>query len=272
MARSAADLLGRDFPSGATLFEEGDPGSRMYVIQKGAVRIVKRIGDHPITLAVLRSGDFFGEMALLERQPRSATAVVDEAATIVEVDEDQFAKLLATSSDITYKLLRRLSSRVRDADRQIQNFLASDGLARAVEVLRALAGAPGKDGWRTLPRDFGEEALAIRAGVPIADAEAFSDRLRRPGVLRARDACFELAPAEVVADFLRFLDLKSKYDPLTAGTLAEMAGMSEEEVHRILKKVLYAKLLPTGAVDGGKALYDAYGEYVTLKGRFEPTR
>jgi CRP-like cAMP-binding protein len=63
---SAADIYGRDFPAGAVVFEEGDPGSRMYVIQSGAVRILKRVGAREIELARLGAGEAFGEMALLE--------------------------------------------------------------------------------------------------------------------------------------------------------------------------------------------------------------
>ena len=72
---SAADIYGRDFPPGAVVFEEGDPGSRMYVIQSGDVRILKRVGAREIELARLGAGEAFGEMALLEGQPRSATAI-----------------------------------------------------------------------------------------------------------------------------------------------------------------------------------------------------
>lgn len=73
---SAADIYGRDFPAGAVVFEEGDPGSRMYVIQSGEVRILKIVSGREIELARLTAGEAFGEMALLEGQPRSATAVV----------------------------------------------------------------------------------------------------------------------------------------------------------------------------------------------------
>ena len=80
---SAAAIYGRDFPAGAVIFEEGDPGSRMYVIQSGEVRILKRVGAREITLARLGAGEAFGEMALLEGQPRSATAIVEAPSRIL---------------------------------------------------------------------------------------------------------------------------------------------------------------------------------------------
>ena len=64
------------FEQGHVLFHEGDEGEDMYIIQSGSVAIKKRVKDGETTLAVLEKGDFFGEMAILERLPRSATAEV----------------------------------------------------------------------------------------------------------------------------------------------------------------------------------------------------
>src|SRR6185295_13138640 len=66
------------FNQGHVLFHEGDDGEDMYIIQSGRVAIKKRVKDGDTTLAVLEKGDFFGEMAILERMPRSATAEVIE--------------------------------------------------------------------------------------------------------------------------------------------------------------------------------------------------
>jgi CRP-like cAMP-binding protein len=132
---SAAEIYGRDFPPGAVVFEEGDPGSRMYVIQAGAVRILKRVGTRELTLAHLGPGEAFGEMALLEGQPRSATAVVEAPSRILEIDEAAFADLMRRNGEIALRLLRRLSARLREANRQIRNFLSADAMGRAVEVL-----------------------------------------------------------------------------------------------------------------------------------------
>ena len=139
--RSAADIYGRDFPAGAVIFEEGDPGSRLYVIQSGRVRIVKRTGGRPVTLARLGAGEFFGEMALLDRLPRSAAAVVDEAARVLELDEAAFERLVAERGEVALRILRRLSRRLRESNRQIRDFLSADAECRAVALLRALAGA-----------------------------------------------------------------------------------------------------------------------------------
>jgi CRP/FNR family cyclic AMP-dependent transcriptional regulator len=72
------------FDNGQVLFHEGDDGDDMYIIQSGRVAIKKKVKDGDTTLAVLEKGDFFGEMAILERLPRSASAeVVEEGDLIV---------------------------------------------------------------------------------------------------------------------------------------------------------------------------------------------
>jgi CRP-like cAMP-binding protein len=269
MDRSPAEIYGRDFPAGAVLFEEGDPGSRMYVIQSGRVRIEKRIAGHAIAMATLGPGEFFGEMALLEGRPRSASAVVDEPARILELDEEAFGAMVRGSGEVGLRLLRKLSGRLREADRQIRNFLAADVMGRAVEVLRALADPPLDDGWRIIPPTLDAEALAIRAGERSRDARSLWDRLIRTGLLRVAGPTAALAPAPVLDDFQRYLEGKPRYEAIAAGELAEVPGLGEDRVHGLVSQLLLAKLTPLGALGSGNALADGYREYVSLKRRFE---
>ncbi|CAG0961310.1 partial Cyclic AMP receptor protein, partial [Anaerolineae bacterium] len=69
--------FGKTCGAGEVLFREGDAGDRMYVIQSGAVRISKTVKGEEKTLAILGPGEFFGEMAILNAKPRTATAIVE---------------------------------------------------------------------------------------------------------------------------------------------------------------------------------------------------
>ena len=75
----ALERFARDFAAGTVLFEEGQPGDFMYVVQSGEVEIRRQVGETERVLAVLPPGEFFGEMAILNGRPRSATAVVRSA-------------------------------------------------------------------------------------------------------------------------------------------------------------------------------------------------
>ncbi len=223
--RSPADIYGRDFPAGAVVFEEGDPGSRMYVVQSGQVRIEKRIGNHAIVIATLGPGEFFGEMALLEGRPRSASAVVDQPARILELDEEAFGAMIRGSGEVGLRLLRKLSGRLREADRQIRMFLAADVMGRAVAVLRAFADPVEGDGWRPIPPTIDPEALAIRAGERSRDARALWERLERAGLVRVTGHAAALAPSEVLEDFLRYLEARPRYEAIAAKELADVSGL-----------------------------------------------
>jgi CRP/FNR family cyclic AMP-dependent transcriptional regulator len=266
--RSAAEIYGRDFPAGAVVFEEGDPGSRMYVIISGEVRIVKRMGARTITLAHLGPGEAFGEMALLDGQPRSASAVVERAARILEIEEAAFEDLVRRNGEVALRLLRRLSGRLREANRQVRNFLSADATGRAVEVLRALSGPPGDDGFRPIPPEAAPERLAARAAAPLREDPALWDRLRRARLVREVGDQAELAPAEVVEAFLRYVELRARYHALAAGELAEVAGIAEGAVEGAAAELLHARLVPEGGVHDASSR--EYLDYLALKRRFEP--
>ena len=264
---SAAEIYGRDFPAGAVIFEEGDPGSRMYVIQAGRVRIVKRVGTREITIAHLGPGEAFGEMALLEGQLRSATAVVETAARILEIDEAAFADLVRRNGEIALRLLRRLSARLREANRQIRNFLSADVMGRAVEVLKALSGDADADGFRLIPPEIGPAGLAVRAGAPPGDELWL--RLRRARLVREVGGQAQLAPAEVVESFLRYLDLRARFHALAAGELSEAPDLEVEGADGIAAQLLHARLAADGQVADARSTAE-YEHYLTLRRRFDP--
>jgi len=267
--RAAADLYGRDFPAGAVIFEEGDPGSRLYVIQSGQVRIVKRNGRRQVTLAQLGPGEFFGEMALLDHQPRSAAALVDEAARVLELDEAAFERLVTERGEVALRILRRLSRRLRESNRQVRDFLSADHACRAVALLRALAGPPGEDGFRPIPAGLDGAALAARAGAH-PEGDTLWQRLRHARLVREVGDRSQLAPAEVVDAFLRFAELKPRFAALAAGEIAEVGELAVEQPSRVVSELLHARLMPEGSVGRDSTLAADYVTWLELKRRFEP--
>lgn len=256
----------RPCPAGTVLFEEGQPGDTMYVIQSGRVQISKRVGDTRVTIAQLGPGDCVGEMAILDGQPRSADALVAEDAVLVVLDRNTFEQMIRDHGEIAVRIMRKLSQRLREANRTIQNFLAENGALRAVEFLRSLAGvgAPGR--FRPLPPTTSPQTVAARAGLSLQEAQEVWGRLRAAGVIDDAGGQVAIAPDEVVDDYLQYLELKQKYDPLTVRELAEMTGLPEDEVHRVVRRVLMSRL---AGVEQGSGLADSYQHFLTLKKRFE---
>jgi CRP-like cAMP-binding protein len=239
----------------------------MYVIRAGKVNIWKRISDSEITLAVLGPGEFFGEMALLEGLPRSAGATVLEDATLVEVDQQSFDELLRKNAEVGLRLLRRLSARLREADRQIQALMSRSSAARALSLLKTLAEPPDEQGRRLLPQDLSPEELGARVGLTSGEQVKVRAMFEHHGLLVREGDRLCLGPDKLVADYLLYLELREQYDPLTASELAELVGLPEEEAHRIARRVLQARL--HGQRRGHSQLVDNYSTYLALKERFE---
>ena len=100
----------------------------MYIIQSGKVAIKKRVPHGEVTLAVLEKGDFFGEMAVLERMPRSASAEMVEDGDLIVIGSDVFGDMIKTNPEIAVRMLRKYSLRLRETTKQIEQ-LASAGPA-----------------------------------------------------------------------------------------------------------------------------------------------
>jgi CRP-like cAMP-binding protein len=105
--------LGRDYRDGAAVFQEGDPGDCMYVIQAGSVKIVKNTPDGNVHIATLSEGEIFGEMALFERLPRSATATALGNTRLLTVDKKKFFASISRDPTLAFKILEAMSARTR---------------------------------------------------------------------------------------------------------------------------------------------------------------
>ena len=134
------------FPAGKILFREGDGGEDMYIIQSGKVAIKKRTSaNRDVTLAVLEKGDFFGEMAVLERMPRTATAEMSEEGDLIVISGDTFGDMIKSNPEIAFRMLRKYSIRLREMVKQIETLgrqMADGGSAMLSETSAALPIAP----------------------------------------------------------------------------------------------------------------------------------
>jgi CRP/FNR family cyclic AMP-dependent transcriptional regulator len=116
----------------AVIFKEGDTGDRCYIILKGEVRISKfipNIGEE--ALAVLKPGDYFGEMALIDNFPRSAHAIANSDSELYSISKTELDKILILDRELGYKLLwaftKTLSKRLRETNEKLAGFLAMSG-------------------------------------------------------------------------------------------------------------------------------------------------
>jgi CRP/FNR family transcriptional regulator, cyclic AMP receptor protein len=114
------EKYGQTFDAGKVIFREGDPGEHMYIIQSGMVRISKNVGGREHELAVLEKGDFFGEMAIVSRIARTATATAVNATQLLAFDRQGFMGMIEKNAKIALNIIDKLSRRLQNANSQIQ--------------------------------------------------------------------------------------------------------------------------------------------------------
>ncbi len=117
------ERFGKLFPAGTVVFKELETGKEMFVIQTGRVRITKKIENMEKTLAILGPGEIFGEMAIINQKPRSATATVIEQAKLLVIDPGTFEAMIRGSPEIVFRLIKTLADRLQHADKQIENLM-----------------------------------------------------------------------------------------------------------------------------------------------------
>ncbi len=117
----------RLFDQGSVIFKEDDDGSEMFIIISGVVEIRKATGSSSSKiLTTLQKGDMFGEMAIIEKQPRSATAVAVQPTKVLVLNEKLYESMVGTNPDFARKMNKVLSERIRRADAIIQNIMTTN--------------------------------------------------------------------------------------------------------------------------------------------------
>lgn len=129
--------LKREYKPKEYIFKDADPGQTMFIIIEGKVEISKILGDHKTILAVLEKGSIFGEMAIIDREPRSATAMTLSNATLLEISRDMFEDRLSKVPPWMKSFFAIMVDRLRRATKN-QNILLTTSPGRHVANLLAL--------------------------------------------------------------------------------------------------------------------------------------
>ncbi len=130
----------REYPSGTVVCKEGELEHTFYVIESGMVSVTRRLNDDSDqVLGVLRDGQFFGEMGLLDDVPRAATIRTMTTCSLIELSEETFDALVARNPAVGVTLLKGITRSLRDTDRRAMTELEQKNkeLARALEELKA---------------------------------------------------------------------------------------------------------------------------------------
>jgi CRP/FNR family transcriptional regulator, cyclic AMP receptor protein len=135
----AFDRFAKKLPKGKMVFCEFEPGNSFYLIQEGRIQITKVMGGIEKTVDVLHPGELFGEMAILEEAPRSASAITLDEVQLLEFNRANFEILMQGNPQIALTLLRTFVKRIHDQRRRFMILKLDDVQARVADVFLMFA-------------------------------------------------------------------------------------------------------------------------------------
>ncbi|HMQ32992.1 MAG TPA: Crp/Fnr family transcriptional regulator [Chloroflexaceae bacterium] len=199
-SRLSADQLGllgaslgrRAFGRGETIFHQGSDGDVLYMIVRGQVRIytVSQLGQE-LSVKIFRDGDFFGELALLDGQPRSASAQAMRPTLALTLHRHAFHQAIRGLPEIAILVLEELSARLRGTNTYIEHLASSSAPQRVVRTLLDLADQHGVEaggGTTHIDLHLTQDDLASLAGTTRETVNRVLGGLREQGLIQVERA------------------------------------------------------------------------------------
>jgi len=199
---------------GDVLFREGERGDVMYLIREGKIKITKGGDDDEKVLAVLKEGDFFGEMAIIDGSPRSASAIAATSSSLLVIDKETFKSKIRENPLIEY-VLETLTKRLRTTDEQIRLLTIKSEERRVVAYIITKAKETGtkvSDGIEITP--FSLENLAHLTGIDEGKIKGYVDNLVKANLVSLADNTMTIRGVGDLDDYLRYIALKEKFERL----------------------------------------------------------
>lgn len=199
--------FGRDFPKGAVLFRAGELNKDMYVIHSGMVSITKKVKDAEKVLAVLGPGEFFGEMAILLDKPRSATAEVVEDSLLIVLDPKTFEAMISSNVGIALKIIKKLASRLFEANEKIEGLMLRDNMSRIVHVLMHMAETNGVKDGNCIRVGITPGEFAHETGIDAHIVKGLMERLSQANIVTLEEKAISIKGIHKLK-FLDFIEIE----------------------------------------------------------------
>ncbi|MBK8482155.1 MAG: Crp/Fnr family transcriptional regulator [Proteobacteria bacterium] len=198
-----------EYPAGTVLFRQGERGEQMYVVRSGKLELTRNVGGREARLGVLEAGEFCGELSVLAKAPRSATARVIERARLLVIEASTFETMIEHSTEVAVRLIQQLATRLVDSSRQVELLLLRHPHARVAKYLRQEAEVRGQPDPEGLAVELTSAGMATHLGLTRDEVNAGLQRLERARLLRQRaDGVLVVADGQRTQDFIDFLEMK----------------------------------------------------------------
>lgn len=206
------EKYGKKFKEGEIIFNEGEPAREMFIIKKGKVKIFKKIGDIEKTLAILSDGEFFGEMALIENKPRSASALALTDCELISITGDMLDTMMKRNPEIGIKMVKKLSERLRETNTQIETLIIKDKEMKIVYTLLKECDEKGEPivGGIKIPVTI--EKLASLTEIPHEEIEEIITRLSKKEIVTKGEGYFVTKDRKILQNYFEYLTLKKEFE------------------------------------------------------------
>ena len=200
--------FGSSFKAGEIIFCEQEHGADCYFLLEGKVKISKNVGSSQKILDIIEKGNFFGEMAILEAEPRSASAIALDSVQVLKFNRSNFDTMLQGQPQLALRLLFSFSKRIYDAKRRLQILLLKDPELKVSDVFIMLSEKdPGYGKFQKMIFNVSVDDVASWCGMPLAEVQKIIDSFAKRGKI-------ELYPDHIVIpninDFTRIVNYHRK--------------------------------------------------------------
>ncbi len=206
------EQFGKVIPKGQVIFNENDDGEKMFLIRKGKVRISKTFlsGDEELAggkklereLVILEHGDFFGEMSLLNKEPRAATAIALEESEVLEIDRSIFENMVKTNGNFALKIISKLCERVNNTDKIIAEILIHQKQRQIIAKLIDLE----SEYKNQIPVDSLNSVITLENKLTKEDIQNILYKLDKYSIIELNDPIINIVDIENLSRVKAFLE------------------------------------------------------------------
>lgn len=199
----------KQLKGGEVLFKEGESGDEMYLIRSGKIKIVKDLEGTTKILAIIGEGEFFGEMALLDKSPRSASAIAETDARLIIVDRDAFLSSVNKNPFIKY-IIETLTTRLRKTNNMLKYFSVPNEKIRFLLYIKDRL-SKNKEGDLDTRLDSGGKEIADVTGVSLDKTKEYLKELREYNIANLDGTTVVIKSAERFEKYEEYITLQEEF-------------------------------------------------------------
>jgi CRP/FNR family cyclic AMP-dependent transcriptional regulator len=178
-------VMRKSAPRSRTIVARGDPTDSLYIVVSGRLKVMMSDSEgKEVILAILGPGEFFGEMGMIDDEPRSATVVTIEPCELLSIAKREFKKCLAENFQMADAVMRGLVKRLREADRKIGSLALLDVYGRVAHLLLDMA--ENVDGEKVVTKRLPKQDIAKMIGASREMVSRVMKDLQTSGYIEIR--------------------------------------------------------------------------------------